>query len=502
MEIRVVPKSIAEIEADALIVNLFEGVTAPGGATGDVDRALGGAISDLIKAGEIKGKMGETTVVHTLGRIPARRVIVAGLGKQDKFDLEKVRIVSAAAVRKARDTGAATVASIVHGAGIGNLDARQAGAALVEGTLLALYAFGNYQKKDEESKEIKDFIIAELDQVKAKSMAEVAKFGRIFAEGANLARDLGNEPSNVLTPTALAERARKVAEEVGLQYEVLEADRMRELGMGALLGVAQGSVEPPKLILLRYKGDPASKETLALVGKGITFDSGGISIKPSEGMEGMKFDMCGAASVVGAMRIIGQVKPKANVLGVIPATENMPGGKAQRPGDIVRAMNGKTIEVINTDAEGRLILADAICYAKDQGATRIVDIATLTGACVVALGHVATGLITNNDDFAEQVKGAAKASGEKVWQLPAYDEYKKQIKSDYADMKNTGGRPGGTITAGLFLAEFAGDTPWVHLDVAGTANDLAEVAWQPNKGASGIPTRTLARLAISLGEKA
>ncbi|MCL5676551.1 MAG: hypothetical protein M1602_01485, partial [Firmicutes bacterium] len=348
MEIRVVPKSITEIEADALIVNLFEGVTAPGGATGDVDRALGGAISDLIKAGEIKGKMGETTVVHTLGRIPARRVIVAGLGKQDKFDLEKVRIVSAAAVRKARDTGAAAVASIVHGAGIGNLDARQAGAALVEGTLLALYAFGNYQKKDEESKEIKDFIIAELDQVKAKSMAEAAKFGRIFAAGANLARDLGNEPSNVLTPTALAERARKVAEEVGLQYEVLEADRMRELGMGALLGVAQGSVEPPKLILLRYKGDPASKETLALVGKGVTFDSGGISIKPSEGMEGMKFDMCGAASVVGAMRIIGQVKPKANVLGVIPATENMPGGKAQRPGDIVRAMNGKTIEVINT----------------------------------------------------------------------------------------------------------------------------------------------------------
>ena len=501
MEIRVVPKSITELEADALIVNLFDGVSSPSGATGDVDRALGGAITDLIQSGEIKGKLGEVTVVHTLGRIPARRVLVAGLGKAEAFDLEKVRVVSAAAVRKARDLGAAHVASIVHGAGIGKLDHKQAAAAVVEGTLLGLYTFKEYQKRGEEDKEVREFTLVEIDAGKARAMADAARVGRIFAEGTNLARDLGNEPPNQLTPSALADRAAKVAEELGLECEVLDAEAMGRLGMGALLGVAQGSAEPPKMAVIKYQGHPGGKETLALVGKGITFDTGGISLKPGQGMEEMKFDMCGAASVVGAMRIIGQLKPKINVLGVIPTAENMPGGKAQRPGDIVRAMNGKTIEIDNTDAEGRLILADAICYARKLGATRIVDIATLTGACVVALGHVASGVVANNDDLAEQVLAAGKASGEKFWRLPAYDEYKKQLKSDYADLKNTGGRPAGAITAGLFLAEFAEETPWAHLDIAGTANELAEVAWQPNKGASGIPARTLARLALSLAER-
>ncbi|MGE5589654.1 MAG: leucyl aminopeptidase [Bacillota bacterium] len=501
MEIRVVAKSITEIEADALIVNLFEGVTIPGGATGAVDQALGGAISDLIRSGEIKGKVGEVAVVHTLGRIPARRVLVAGLGKADSFDLEKVRVVSAAAVRKARDLGAAHVSSIAHGAGIGGLDYKQAAAAVVEGTLLGLYTFTTYQKKGEEAREVHEFTLAEIDAGKAREMAEAARVGRIFAEGANLARDLGNEPANVLTPSALADRAVKVAEELGLEYEVLDADAMAKLGMGALLGVAQGSAEPPRMVVMKYQGHPGSKETLALVGKGITFDTGGISIKPSQGMAEMKFDMCGAASVVGAMRIVGQLKPKVNVMGVIPATENMPGGRAQRPGDIVRALNGKTIEIDNTDAEGRLILADAICYARKLGATRIVDIATLTGACVVALGHVASGVVANNDDLADLVIAAGKASGEKFWRLPAFEEYKKQIKSDYADIKNSGGRPAGAITAGLFLAEFVEETPWAHLDIAGTANELAEVAWQPNKGATGIPARTLARLALRLAER-
>ncbi|MHB9146201.1 MAG: leucyl aminopeptidase [Symbiobacteriia bacterium] len=501
MEIRVVPKSIVDIEADALIVNLFEGVTTPGGGTGDLDRALGGAISDLIKAGEIKGKLGETTVLYTLGRISARKVIVVGLGKADGFNVEKVRIAAAAAVRKARDTGAASVASIVHGAGTGDLDPNQAAAALVEATLMALYTFKEFQKKDEEAREVREFTIAEIDQGKARDMADAARVGRVFGEGTNLTRDLANAPANHMTPTILAERAQQVCEETGLTCEVLEADQMRSLGMGALLGVAQGSSEPPKLIVMRYKGNPDSKKTLALVGKGLTFDSGGISIKPSEGMEGMKFDMAGGASVVGAMRIIGQLKPKANVIGIIPASENMPDGHAMKPGDILRAMNGTTIEVISTDAEGRLILADAICYANQQGATQIVDIATLTGACVIALGHVATGLFTNNDEWMAKVKEAAEASGEKVWQLPTFDEYKRQIKSDYADIKNTGGRPAGATTAALFLQEFAGDTPWVHLDVAGTADSLAEVAYQPNKGSSGTPTRTLARLAMRFGAK-
>ena len=309
-----------------------------------------------------------------------------------------------------------------------------------------------------------------------------------------MARELVTEPANRLTPLVLAERAQQTANEFGLQCEILDQDRMRQLGMGTLLGVAMGSAQPPALIILRYKPAAASQVHLALVGKGVTFDSGGLSIKPADGMEKMKYDMAGGAAVIGAMRAIAQLKPTIAVTGLIPAVENMTGSRAQRPGDIVKTLSGKTVEVLNTDAEGRLILADAITYAKNLGATHLVDAATLTGAVVVALGHLRVGLFTNDDGLKQRVEQASVLEGERMWQMPLDDDYKDYLKSAFADLPNVGPRWGGSITAAIFLREFAAPTPWVHLDIAGTAWLDDGKAWQA-KGPSGVTVRTLARLA-------
>ena len=320
--------------------------------------------------------------------------------------------------------------------------------------------------------------------------------GRILAEAQNFTRGLVNEPANRLTPSKVAEAAQKMASEYQLECEVLEREQMEKLGMGALLGVAQGSAEPPALIAIRYR--PArteSKTHLGLVGKGVTFDTGGISIKPADGMEKMKYDMAGGAAMLGAMRAIAQLKPAIAVTAFIPCVENMPGSRAQRPGDIVTAMSGKTIEVINTDAEGRLILADALTYARQQGSTHLVDAATLTGAIVVALGHLNVGLFANDEAMRDRVLQAAKAEGERMWPMPLEDDYKEYLKSAFADLANVGGRWGGAVTAAIFLKEFAGDTPWVHLDIAGTAW-LDESKPYLAKGPSGTPVRTLVRLAM------
>jgi leucyl aminopeptidase len=317
--------------------------------------------------------------------------------------------------------------------------------------------------------------------------------GVVIAESQNLARDLINEPANRLTPSGLAERARAVAAESGLECEVLDRDRMRQLGMGALLGVAQGSDEPPVLIVLRYNGE-GSGDHLALVGKGVTFDTGGISIKPADGMEKMKYDMAGGAAVIGAMRAIGRLRPRARVTGFIPAVENHISGRAQRPGDIVTSLSGKTIEVLNTDAEGRLILADALTWALRQGCTHLVDAATLTGAIVVALGHHYIGGFTTDEAFLAKVRGAATAEGERIWPFPLDDDYKDYLKSAFADLPNVGGRPAGAITAAWFLKEFAGDKPWVHLDIAGTAWADDAKPWAA-KGPVGVAVRTFVRLA-------
>lgn len=501
MELCVVNQPIQEVPTDAVIVSLFEGVTVPTGATAAVDQALGGAIHQMIAAGDFRGRKNETAVLYTLGRLPARKVVLVGLGKAEDLDAERIRQAAAAGVRKAHETGAQTVATAVHGAGAGQVEARAAAQACAEGIVLGLYEYEGFKSRREEQRPpVSRVVLAETDAQRLAAVEDGAQRGRILAEATNFARTLANHPGNKLTPTDMAEAALEMAREFGLQCRVLERADMERLGMGALLGVAKGSHQPPKLIVLEYQGAPGDRDILALVGKGLTFDSGGIDLKPGEHMEEMKYDMAGGAAVLGAMRAIAQLRPAVNVIGLVPATENMPGGGAQKPGDVVQACNGKTIEIISTDAEGRLILADAVAYACNLGATRLVDVATLTGACIVALGHLATGLVSNNQPWAEEIQRAAAATGERVWQLPVWEEYKNQYKSDVADLKNTGGRAAGTIVGGMIIGEFVGDTPWVHLDIAGTAWEVSDVPYQPNKAATGVMVRTLAQLALNLAQ--
>ena len=498
MEIRVERGDIAQHSANAIVVNLFEGVTKPGGGTGAVDKALDGAISHVIQDGDCRGKENEFTLIHTLGKLPSPRVLIAGLGKQERFTLDKVRSVSAGAARQARRHRCETIATITHGAGIAGLDPEACAQAIAEGTVLGLYTFRRHKKPKKDDIDVRELTLVEFDEAKVAALRRGAERGVVLAEAANFARDLANEPSNILTPTELAERARAMAEETGLECEIYDQPWMEEKGMGALLGVAQGSLQPPKFIVLRYRGGGSTH--LALVGKGITFDTGGISIKPAAGMEEMKGDMSGGAAVIAAMGAIARLRPAIDVTAVVPATENMPSGTAIKPGDVLRAMSGKTIEVINTDAEGRLILADGITYAREQSPAAIVDVATLTGAISVALGNVAMGAMTNHDALYGRVQRAAEAAGDKVWQLPMFDEYKEQIKSNVADMKNVGGRGAGSITAAFFLKEFVEDTPWVHLDMAGVdfyEKDKGVLV----KGASGIPVRTLVHLALDLAQE-
>ncbi|MCH7737123.1 MAG: leucyl aminopeptidase [Chloroflexi bacterium] len=499
LKIDVRSADITGIDTPALVVNLFRGVKKPGGATGAVDKALGGIITQLIKDGEIKGSVGETTLIHTLGKIKPKRVLVAGLGPQDKVDVQVVRRVSAEVVRFLRRKGISSAATIAHGAGVGGLDPKLSGQAIAEGTHLGLYKFGTYLTKNgDTTNEFEKLTVVELDKTRAKAIDAGVKLGCTLARASITARDMVNEPANHMTPSRMAEAAQKVAGEQGLKIEIFGNAEMKKMGMGAFMGVAQGTDEPAKLIVMRYDGDPDNPENnLGLIGKGITFDTGGISLKPPGGMEAMKGDMAGGAAVIAAMEIIGQTRPKINVLAVIAATENMPGASAQRPGDVVRAMNGKTIEVINTDAEGRLVLADALCYAREQGITRLVDVATLTGAMVTTLGKACTGVMGNDDKLVQQTIEAGKKTGEKFWELPLFDEYKDLIKSDVADMKNSGGRQAGSISAALLLAEFVDGAAWVHLDIAGTSTS-DKVSGYLVKGATGVPVRTLAQLASDL----
>jgi len=490
MRLIVEPGDIAHHPAPCIVVNLFEGVTTPSGSTGAVDRALDGAISRLAADGLLRGKFGEMTLLHTLGRIPAPRVLIAGLGKAEELTLDRVRDLAANIARHLRGARCSAFATITHGAGVAGLDPQACAQAIAEGTVLGLYRFRRHKRPDEDAVEIEQVTLVEFDQSKIPALEAGVARGVILAEAANFARDQANEPANVLTPTELASRAQTLAAETGLACRVLEREDMERLQMGALLGVAKGSHQPPKLIVLEYRGAGDDVPPIGLVGKGITFDSGGISIKPAAGMEEMKGDMSGGAAVIAAMGAVARLKPPVNVTAVVPATENMPGGNATKPGDVLRAMNGKTIEVINTDAEGRLILADGLAYARSLGVRPLIDVATLTGAIAVALGNVAVGAMTNDAATLERVKRAAAAAGEKVWELPMYDEYKELIKSEIADVKNTGGRNAGSITAALFLKEFVDDAPWVHLDIAGVdffEKDKGVLV----KGASGIPVRTL-----------
>ena len=491
MDITVVQGDITELKTDAAVVNLFEGVKQPGGGTGAVDRALDGAITDLIADGELTGKEGEAVQIHTFGKIAPRRVVVAGLGKREKFDEDAVRRVMGGLCRSLRAKGVKKVSTIVHGAGIGGMDAGDSAQAIAEGSLLGTYRFSRHRTTAPETGEIEEMTLVEVDGSKVAALEEGVKRGGVIAEAANLARDMANEPANYMTPSDMAATAERVARESGLEVEVLDSEQMDGLGMGAIAGVAKGTRQPPKFIILKCRGEgDGAERNLGLLGKGVTFDSGGISLKPAANMGEMKGDMSGGASVIAAMGAIGKLKPKINVTGLVPASENLPDGAAQKPGDVVRAMNGKTIEIENTDAEGRLLLADALSYGRKIGLTSMVDVATLTGAMVIALGHVSSGAFGNDQALVESVIGAGREAGEKIWQMPLFEEYKEQNKSDVADVKNTGGRPAGSITAAQFLAEFSEDTPWAHLDIAGTFMSSKTKGYVV-KGATGVPVRTL-----------
>lgn len=495
MRFTVQAASVTAIETPLLVVNLFEGVSEPRGATGAVDAAMDGLITRMIAEKEISGKLNEVVVFHTLGKLAAQRVAVVGLGKREDFTPERARQAAGTAAKRARQLKLKTFATVVHGAGQGGLDPREAAQALVEGSGLAAYRYTRFKSEKEDlAPDLEEVVIVENDESRLEALREGARKGEIIVEATCFARDLVSGPGNLVTPTYLAEQAKQVAEQGGFECTVLGPDEMRDLKMNALLAVASGSAQPPRLIVMRYKGAGDNAKTLAIVGKGITFDSGGISIKPGERMEEMKNDMAGGAAVIGAMRAIASLKLPINVLGIVPATENLPSGSAFKPGDVITAMNGKTMEIINTDAEGRVILSDAVAYAAQQGADAIVDLATLTGACIIALGHHASGLLSNNDALAQAVTSAGEQTGERVWRLPAWDDYFEQIKSDIADVKNIGGRPGGTITGALFIKVFAGDKPWAHLDIAGTAWTDKEKPYVP-KGATGIGVRLLTTLA-------
>jgi leucyl aminopeptidase len=494
LEIKVIGGDIAHIEADAVVVNLFEGVEQPGGATAAVDKALDGAISSLISRGEIKGKFGEVSIVHTFGKVPAGIVAIAGLGKRQDFTVDKIRGVTGEFCRALRKLNCHKIVTILHGAGIGGIEPEASAEAIAEGILLGLYSFTKYKKPEYE--DVEEMVIVVREKEKVPILEPAIGKGKVIASATNLARDMVNEPANYMTPTRMAEAAKEIASKYNLEYKVFNQEDMEAMGMGALLGVANGSNQPPKLITLSYKGDEISEKALGFLGKGITFDSGGISIKASEGMDEMKGDMAGAAAVMTALGAIAQLKPKINVTAVIPATENLPSGSALKPGDVLKSMNGKTIEVISTDAEGRLILADALSYAQKLGLSPLIDLATLTGACRVALGTFYSGLFSNDQNLADKVLKAAEGTGERMWQMPMPEEYKEQNKSAIADIKNTGNRYGGAITAALFLAEFAANTPWVHIDIAGPALSSKESGYIV-KGATGVGVRTLVELALN-----
>jgi leucyl aminopeptidase len=491
MDVRADYSKFYEVETDALVVMIYEGETAGEGALKELDERTGGIINEMLGTDEMRGKQGDLVFIYRPGNIRAKRLLLIGAGKREDVNFETIRKVAGTATRFLRSKGARSIATLRRS----QLDLERSVQAFVEGALMGLFEPDMYKTENKEERRIDEIIIVTSAEGAEGALAKGVERGHIIAEAVNLARELSNEPSSTLTPTELAERSREVASKYGLDIDVLDEARMKELGMGALLGVARGSDEPAKMIVLRYEPDGTEPmgndaDIIAIVGKGITFDTGGISIKPAENMEKMKYDMSGAAATLAAMQAIAQFKPKVNVIGIMPTAENMPSGRAYKPGDVLRAMGGKTIEVINTDAEGRLILADAITYARKLGATKIIDLATLTGAVSIALGPFNVAILGNDQAFIDEVRQAAKEVGERFWQLPMDDDYKEFIKSDIADIKNSGGRYAGTITAAWFLREFVEDTTWVHLDIAGTAWENERKPYM-SKGPTGVAIRTL-----------
>jgi leucyl aminopeptidase len=492
MQVRISTDAAASIATGALVLPVFSDKQLDGVAH-DVDALTGGALADVLASGEIAGKPNELALVHAKGS-SFRRVALIGLGDRAKFTPAALAKFAGTAVRALGKRNIDALAFVLPAEA--GADTRLAASAIAEGAITATFDTTTYRTEPDSPVVTSDvqllagaFDIPELE-------AGVHR-GSVLGAAINATRLMALTPGNDMTPTHLANRARELGAEAGLTVDVLDEAQMEAKGMGSLLGVSRGSAEPATLSVMTYRGDPESSEILALVGKGLTFDTGGISLKPPTDMHEMKYDMSGGAGVIGAMYAIGKLKPKLNVIGVIPSSENMPGSRAVKPGDILRAMNGKTIEVINTDAEGRLILADALCYARELGATKIVDCATLTGAVVVALGHAASAVVSNDDAFTATFLDVVKDVGERYWRLPLYDDWDRQIKSDIADLKNTGGRPAGTLTAAAFLKNFVADVPWIHLDIAGTAY-LDNASPYLAKGPTGTPVRAFVALAEAL----
>ncbi len=497
MEIDLILKPVEALETDALVVVTFE-KESPFGPRLEKAQRIREFLEPLIEAGEVTGRLYEISTFHRPEGFSARRLVVVGGGKLEKFGSFELRRVAGAAVRALKSKGLGNVLFLPDG----KLEETEAAAAAAEGALIADFDPGRYKTEGRNEKHLGSFRVALPGSRDESRLREAIRRARVAAESQNFARELVNEPGNRMTPTILAERAREMAAEVGLECEVLDRPRLEELKMGAFLSVAQGSEEPPRLILLRHNPPEApATPFLGFIGKGITFDSGGISIKPSQDMDKMKYDMAGGAAMLAVMRALALLRAPVRALALVPATENMPSGRAQKPGDVQIAMSGKSIEVLNTDAEGRLVLADALHYARSLGSTHLVDAATLTGAISVALGAVNVGVFGNDQKFLDSLLASARAAGEKMWPLPLDDEYRDQIRGTVADIVNTGGRYGGAITAAMFLKEFVGDTPWIHLDIAGTAW-LDEGKPYQAKGASGVAVRTLVNLATGLAQAA
>lgn len=481
---------VAEAQGSALVVFGFEGKSTSSGTAAGLPEPARALLDELQQSGELKGKPYETTLIHRPGGLAARLLLVIGAGKEEKFNAPLMRRLAGTAVRHLRARGVHNLAWVLAPKYRGP----ELVQAIVEGAIAAEYDSDRYRTERNGEKRIDEFWLVTAGEAATDDERAAAARGQIIAEAQNFTRDLVNEPCNNLPPAILAERAQKMAAEYGLDCQVLDEHEIQRLKMGALWAVGQGSDAPPRVIVLRYTPPEAPAEpVIALVGKGITFDTGGISIKPAADMHEMKTDMAGGATMLGVMRAIAQLKPAVRVMCVIPSAENMPSGKAYRPGDVVTSMSGKTIEVLNTDAEGRLALADAVTYAKQQGATVVIDAATLTGGVMVALGTITTGVFGWNKDWVKKVLASAEAVGERMWELPVDDEYRDLYKSMIADIANTGGRYGSAITGAMFVGEFAGDTPWVHLDIAGTRWSNEEKPYMA-KGPTGHPVRTLVHL--------
>jgi leucyl aminopeptidase len=480
----VVTAAPADVETPLLAVAVAAGASLPA-TLETLDRATGGALARAYASGDFKGKRDETTLAYAGG--PAARVLLVGVGKPEEVQRNALRRAAAVAAKRARGLGESSYAFAVAPEARGAVRARDLGQVAVEGAAHGGWAFYELKKPADEKRaavESVTLVVAEAERAEADAGRAL---GEAVAAGQRLTRDLQMQPGNVCTPGYLAARAEELARRHGFTVTVLDRAAMRAEGMGALLAVAQGSTEEPRFIQLEYRG-AGDAAPIALVGKGVTFDSGGISIKPAASMEDMKYDMSGAAAVLGTFEVLGRVRPPLNVVGAIPSTENLPSGTAVKPGDVVKSHLGKTIEIINTDAEGRLILSDALSYVRRHRPAAILDAATLTGAVVVALGHHATGIMGTDERLVTEVREAGERAGERCWPLPLWEEYRDLIKSDIADMKNSGGRGAGTIAGGWFLREFVEDTPWVHLDIAGTAYTDGEGPHQA-KGPTAIGVR-------------